>query len=112
MLKSTRSYFIERANDASHGAFLGVLFALLFRENRMAVLCLLGVLAVLNVVLSIWNQRVNTYESYKTRIDEKMDALRYRGLLPTISAIGDEDIQRLKAAGEDELAAVIYQTIH
>ncbi|HEX8463557.1 MAG TPA: hypothetical protein VF627_02980 [Abditibacterium sp.] len=43
---------------------------------------------------------------------ERIDALRYRGLYPPQGQGSDEDVKRLKAAGENGLALQLYLELH
>jgi len=112
MHKSARAYFLERASDASSGAYFGAILAWFFRGNEPMMLFWMALFVVLNVVLSYLNRRSNTYDAIKERIEDRMDALHFRGLWPTERLPTDEDVRRLKVAGEDDFAIVMYQTLH
>lgn len=108
MLKRIYPELLEHADTFCFGAFFGVLACFVFDKSAGMFLGFY----VLGTLFSILKLRPSM-ESIPRRVAEKMDALRYRGVLPPESeAIGDFHVKRLKDAGEDELAVSLHQALH
>lgn len=114
MHKSVRTFWMEYANQTVSGAFFGALSVWFSRGNEWLALFWVMLFSVLWLVITLFFRPETplTFEEIKAKVDEKMDALRFRGLLPLDGPIDDEVVKRLKAAGEVDFAVTPYQQIH
>lgn len=72
----------------------------------------IGLVSMWGAALLVWLSLSAQMKSKHEEIAEKVDAFRYRGLYPPKGQGSDEDVKRLKAAGEKGLALRLYLELH
>lgn len=102
-----KSALLEYATTATFYAFIGVWLA----SKPANVSFWFWFFTVTSIGFAIWDARLGN-ASKKAREADHIDALRYRGKYPGVGKGSDDDVRRLKIAGEKELATRLYGEIH
>lgn len=99
----TKSALLEYATTATFYAFIGVWLA----SKPANVSFWFWFFTVTSIGFAIWDARLGN-ASQKARIEDQMDAMRYRGQYPPLGKGTDDDVKRLEASGQKVFAVRLY----
>ncbi len=88
------------------GVTFGAFFCLWFDAGNVIIAS-----TMLGLVFSVIDLKTG-FRARKERVEERLDALRYRGLYPPDGEGNDDDVKRLKDAGYKAQAFRLYRELH
>jgi len=107
MAPRTRSDLLYWLSTLFAGGGVGVTLVLLVGQAWAIGYCLLW--ASFACSFLDWRRR---HASIKAQVDDRLDALRFRGVYPREGEGTDDDVRRLNASGEKALAIRLFYELH